>query len=387
MRVLFVSSEFPPGPGGIGTQAYQLARHLTQIGWETVVVTPQDYASDEEIGIFNQRQSFQIIRLRLVRKGLIKVLYRLGMIYCSIRMHRPELLFATGDRAVLLTVGLAKYYRLPWIAIEHGCIPVTAWERGLKRWSFQQASAVVCVSQYAQQRLFSQGIQPQRIKVIPNGADHIQFKILPSQAVKDFQASRGLEGAYLLLTVGNVTERKGQDTVIRALPFVLKEMPNTHYLMVGLPTQKDDFMRIALQLNVADQVHFIGVTDADTLVYYLNCCDVFVMTSRHIVSEFEGYGIAVVEAALCGKPCVVSGNSGLTEAIIDGETGLVVPEDDETQTARAILSLLRDKQRRQRMGEAGRERALREQTWEQRAREYDTLLRSLLYKRDRFTLL
>ena len=75
----------------------------------------------------------------------------------------------------------------------------------------------------------------------------------------------------------------------------------------------------------------------------LNACDLFVMTSRNTADgDFEGYGIAVIEAALCGKPAVVSAGSGLGEAIVAGETGVLVREDDPPDTARAIAELLAD---------------------------------------------
>ena len=67
-----------------------------------------------------------------------------------------------------------------------------------------------------------------------------------------FRKKIGLPGAQLLLTVGNVTERKGQQVVIRALPHVLKAQPNTHYLMAGLPTRREDFLKLARGLGVAD---------------------------------------------------------------------------------------------------------------------------------------
>ena len=70
-------------------------------------------------------------------------------------------------------------------------------------------------------------------------------------------------------------------------------------------------------------MHFLGRLESESLVKYVNACDLFMMTSRHTsTGDFEGYGIAVVEAAFCGKPAVVSRNSGLAEAIVDGGPGL-----------------------------------------------------------------
>jgi len=134
---------------------------------------------------------------------------------------------------------------------------------------------------------------------------------------------------------------------------------------------------------VADRVHFLGRVDESTLIEAYNACDVFVMTSRHTADgDFEGYGIAVVEAALCGKPAVVSGDSGLEEAVLDGETGLVVPQNDPTATASAIIRLLTDEKLYFRLAEQARLRALSEQTWDHRVGEYHSILCSLIGKQD-----
>lgn len=101
------------------------------------------------------------------------------------------------------------------------------------------------------------------------------------------------------------------------------------------------------------------------------------MTSRHLPTEFEGFGIAVLEAALCGKPAIVSANSGLTEAIEEGFTGLKVEENNPEDTTRAIKTLLRDKELMLRMGRTAKERALKNFTWPQVVRKYEEVLLSL----------
>lgn len=383
-RLLLVSSEFPPGPGGIGTHAYQVARHLERLGWDVLVISSQDYASDAEISEFNEAQSFPVVRFRPIPTTLLKSLYRWRAVSYWIKRWKPSIILASGQRSVWLTAFLNRWYQLPWVAVGHGIefgVP-TGWIHGLNRWSFQESSATVCVSEYTRRQMVTRGIQPKRVQVIPNGADNDQFRVLPDREVDTFRANLGLDEARLLLTTGNVTERKGQDVVIGALPHILKKFPNTHYLAVGLPSKKEEYLELARQLGVSDYVHFLGRVETRNLVRYLNCCDVFVMTSRHTRNgDFEGFGIAVVEAALCGKPAVVSANSGLTEAIIHGQTGLSVPETDELATAQAIITLLENDRKRQTLGQAAQKRALAEQTWGYRVRQYDKLLRDLLEHR------
>jgi len=381
VRLLVISSEFPPGPGGIGTHAFQIVLHLRKLGWEISVITAQDYASTLEVNKFNELQPFSIIRFPSARFPVLKAVLRLKLISAYIKQWKPTILMATGGRAVWLAALINEMHLLPSIAMGHGTeFGVRAfWKRRLNCWSFRKVSAVICVSEYTRQQVLLAGIKPKRVWVIPNGGDSTQFKTWSLENIEGFRKRSNLGGMTIVVTVGNVTNRKGQDIVIKALPLILKEVPDTHYLVIGLPTRRDEFENIARQLGVADHVHFLGRVDADNLVGYLNSCEVFVMTSRHAEDgDFEGYGIAVVEAALCGKPAVVSAESGLVEAIIDGITGTSVPMDDEQATAQALLSLLKDGNRRRDMGTAARDRALSEQTWAHRASQYDSLFKDLL---------
>jgi phosphatidylinositol alpha-1,6-mannosyltransferase len=151
-----------------------------------------------------------------------------------------------------------------------------------------------------------------------------------------------------------------------------------HYAIVGMPTRGEDIRRLAAELGVAERVHLLGRLDDARLVRVLNAADLFAMTSRHTADgDFEGYGIAVVEAALCGLPSVVSSGSGLSEAVVDGQTGLCVPQEDPCATAAAMRELMEDTERRRAMGQAARRRAEAEQTWDRRMPIYDALLREV----------
>ncbi len=380
MRILLFSREFPPGPGGIGAHAYQLTQHLTRLGWEVEVMTPQDYATEAEIREFNAAQPFSVMRLSSRRGTIREAWHRRRALAEYLESRRPAVVIATGQRSVWLAAWVCAKYRVPWLAVGHGTEfgARRGWQLAITRWAFERTTATVCVSQYTRGLMLSRGIRPSLDFVIPNGADEHAFGVLAQSEIDSFRGSLGWEAEYLLLTVGNVTERKGQEVVIRALPQILTECPKTHYVMAGLPTLKPQLTALAESLGVAGHVHFLGRLDARTLLRQMNACDVFVMTSRLTRSgDCEGFGIAAVEAALCGKPAVVTQDSGLSEAIVDGRTGLTAPENDATAVARAVIRLLRDPSLRSEMGIAARQRALKEQTWTERAAQYDQVIRQI----------
>ena len=375
MRFLLLSPEFPPGPGGMGTHAFQLARHLVRRGWEGMVAVSQAFASEAEIEAFNYTQSFAVVRLPRV-SGPQAFMRRWQIARSCIRTFDPDILIGTGDRMNYFTAGIAARFQRPWIAIDHGRVPERP-ELLLKRWSYRRAATVICVSEYTRDQNMANGITGRRLDVIPNGADAELFRVLPDSELAAVRSRLPRACLSLLLTVGSVTDRKGQDVVVRAMPRILERRPEAHYVCAGIPARGDQLQRLAGSLGVGRNVHLPGRVDAATLVAWMNLCDVFVMTSRHIGGEWEGYGIGAVEAALCGKPAVVSTSCGLAEAIEHGRTGLAVEPNDPDATATAILYLLDHRRRRRQMGQAARRRALAEQTWAQRATHYDVLLREI----------
>jgi phosphatidyl-myo-inositol dimannoside synthase len=270
--------------------------------------------------------------------------------------------------------------RLPWVAIGHGTEfgSKRGWQAVAVRAAFRRATAVVCVSEYTRREMHRAGIRPSFDRVIPNGADPYRFRVLPAAETEPVRAELGVSEGQLLVTVGNVTRRKGQDIVVRALPKILERFPAAHYAVAGLPTLGPELERLAAELGVAARVHVLGRLSEARIVQLLNAADVFVMTSRRTeTGDFEGYGIAAIEAALCGCPAVVSADSGLAEAIRDGETGFCVEPEDPPATAQAITRLLEDDPMRRRMGESARRRAEEEQTWDGRIAAYDSLLRDV----------
>lgn len=385
MKILILSSEFPPAPGGIGTHAYHLALELSRLGWDVRVVTRQDYASRDEVRAYNRQLPFKVFMLRSVPTPPGEVLYRMSVVGFQIATWRPDVILSSGGRMVWLASWLSRFHRRPWAAVGHGTEfgAKQKWQKRFTVAAFNRADIVICVSEYTRSQMFQLGVHPRRDAVISNGADPSFYRPLPTVVVDNFRALKGFNNRRIILTVGNVTARKGQEVVIRALPRILKAVPDVHYVIVGLPTLENSYRNLAGELGVGDHVHFLGRVEAEVSLLWMNICDLFVMTSRHTTDgDFEGYGIAVVEAALCGKAAVVSDNSGLGEAIENGVTGLSACENDSEDTARVIIEMLGNESRLQSMSDAARDRAFKSQTWSQRAMAYDQILCSIARGRE-----
>lgn len=372
-RLLLLATEFPPGPGGIGTHAFELARHLTRLGWTVQVLAAQAYTTAAERDRFNQNQSFSIVPL----DPDSSLALRLQTAVATARQFQPDTLVASGLRALWIGAILARLLQIPWLAVGHGSEfrQRSRMARLLTRLALKQADTAVAVSRYTAD-LMRTCASPGAVHVIPNGADGQRF--YGGVDTSRLRTRLELGRARILLTVGNVSKRKAQDVVIRALPAVLQTHPDVLYLIAGMPTERAAYERLAWDLGVAEHVRFLGVVDDADLPALYALGDLFVLVSRETADgDVEGYGIVVVEAALCGTPAIVSRGCGLAEAVRDGETGLTVPPDDPQATAVAINQLLNDDTRRIALGACARHQA-QSATWAHRVAAYDRLLNDLL---------
>ena len=379
-----MTREFPPAPGGIGTHAYKVALHLHRLGWKVTVAATQPRASAQEVQRFNASQPFNVIRMHTLPFAPLKVFYRVLIITICLLKIRTQVVIASHAQMVWILSFLNIFFRRTFVAIGHGSgyrLPAR-WQQVITEWAFSRATGVINVSKYTRSLMLSAGVSVKHHTVIPNGAEAEDFKHVSKTSVEQLRQKLGLENAKAILTVGSISERKGQDTVIRAMPRVLEHIPEAHYLIVGVPDRpqtKAEYCKLANDLGVSNFVTFVGRVDQADLPLYYHLCDLFVITSRPTsAGSVEGFGIVVVEAALCGKCAIVTEGSGLTEAIAAGQTGLSVPQDDPEATANAIISLLRNNTKRKQMGQAARRRAHASQSWTKRIVEYDNFISQLL---------
>src|SRR2546421_10024415 len=147
MRLLVLSSEFPPGPGGIGTHAYQLSRHLDRLGWDVTVVAPQAYAEMTEVAAFNAGLPFRLCSAGVGGPRLRRSVRRVAATLYTLRKLPPDVLLVTGAASVQVAACLP--HRWPVVAVAHGpeVSPVGWASRRLARACFGRAGVVVCVSE------------------------------------------------------------------------------------------------------------------------------------------------------------------------------------------------------------------------------------------------
>jgi phosphatidylinositol alpha-1,6-mannosyltransferase len=201
-----------------------------------------------------------------------------------------------------------------------------------------------------------------------NGVDVERFT--PGPKDQELTERFGLGEKKVLLTVGRVEKRKGHDMVIQALPEILREIPETVYMVVGVGSDLNRIKSLARELNVTDQVIFVGRVSDEDLPRYYNTADIFVMPNRTLDNnDTEGFGLVFLEANACSKPVVGGNAGGVPDAIVDGETGILVDGKSIKAVAIAVINLLKNENLVFQIGESGRKRALTFD-WKKKAQEF-----------------
>jgi phosphatidylinositol alpha-1,6-mannosyltransferase len=237
---------------------------------------------------------------------------------------------------------------------------------GVARRALGTAARVIALSRYSRDEVIAAGAKPDRVRIVPPGVDPPGDDPLPPRP----------NGRPTIVTVARLAERyKGFDVILRSLPLVAARVPEVRWVVVGDGPLRGELEATAVSLGVADRVLFVGaVSDAERTAW-LDRSHVFAMVSRVPAGRGvgEGFGLVYLEAAARGLPVVAANVGGSADAVVDGQTGLLVDPADHVAVADALTQLLRDRDLAARLGAGGLDRA-RSLSWHRMADEVLAIL-------------
>ena len=212
------------------------------------------------------------------------------------------------------------------------------------------------------------------VSVLYPGANLDVFR--PDLQTDDLRARHGIGERPVVVCVSRLVARKGQDVLIRGMHLIRRRAPGAVLLIVGGGPYEARLRSLASRAP-AGSVIFAGEVPEPDLPRYYAVGDVFAMPCRTRLGgmEVEGWGNVFIEAAACGRPVVVGDSGGAPEALVDGETGLLVNGRDVAGVADAVGTLLADAGLAAKMGDAGRARVERSHAWPHVARRLAGWLR------------
>ncbi|NYH50902.1 phosphatidylinositol alpha-1,6-mannosyltransferase [Nocardiopsis arvandica] len=374
-RTLIITNDFPPKAGGIESFVHEIALRRPE---GSVVVycsspAPADAAADPH---FDLHQPFPVVR------DAARVLLPTPRVAARARAIADlegcdSVVYGAAAPLGLLAAGLGE--RTPverQVAISHG--HETWWAalpgpREALRRIGETTDTVTYLGEYTRRRL-ARALSPDaaaRMRQLAPGVDIDHFR--PGSGGEEVRERHGLGDRPVVVCVSRLVPRKGQDTLIRAWPRILADVPDAALLIVGDGPQRQ---RLRSAARGMDSVVFTGPVPTRDLPSHYCAGDVFAMPcrTRRGGLEAEGLGMVYLEAAACGLPVVAGDSGGAPDTVLDGRTGLVVDGSLPGPTARALIRLLKDPDRAAQMGARGREWVRRRWTWDHTAQRLDALL-------------
>ena len=353
MKHLLVTNDFPPKIGGIQSLLWEWWRRLPP-GSFAVLTSPYEGAAE-----FDAEQPFHIERTR--EPVLLPHPWMVQRINSLARQVGADLVVL--DPALPLGL-VGPSLDLPYDVVLHGAEVTVPGRLPLSRqtlgYVLRRARHIVAAGGYPAAEAEHAAGRRLPITVVTPGVDVERFHPLDAAERGEARAHFGIpDDAELVVSISRLVPRKGFDTAIRAAALLRPTRPDLVLAIAGGGRDEARLRQLANQLGAP--VRFLGrVSNADLPRLYA-CADVYAMLCRDRWGglEQEGFGIVFLEAAACGVPQVGGSSGGAAEAIDDGTTGIVVSRPEEPRdVAAAIGSLLDDPAMAQRMGRAGRERAV-----------------------------
>lgn len=378
-KTLIVTNDFPPRPGGIQAFLHNMALRLDP-GQLVVYASTWKRGSEgaRATAAFDAEQPFPVVRDRttmllptprvtrraaglLQEHGCTSVWFGAA---APLGLMAPALRRAGARRLVATTHG----HEAGWAQL-----PVA---RQLLGRIGEGTDTLTYLGEYTRSRIAG-ALTPEaagRMVQLPPGVDEKTFH--PGSGGAAVRAALGLTERPVVVCVSRLVPRKGQDTLIEAMPLILRAVPDAVLLVVGGGPYEQDLRKLARATGVADSVRFTGAVPWSELPAHYGAGDVFAMPcrTRRGGLDVEGLGIVYLEASATGLPVVAGDSGGAPDAVLDGETGWVVRGGDPAESADRIVTLLKDPDLRRRMGERGRAWVEEKWRWDLLAEKLRTLL-------------
>lgn len=356
MRVLILSWEYPPRIiGGLGRHVYHLATSLAMQGAKVHVVT-KDHPGTPEYEESEGVHVYRVVRyppdipqeewvswtlqfnVALMEKSvaLINDLKNINII------HAHDWLVAHAASS------LKHAYRIPVVATVHATEfgrhqghlpgPMNKLIHQIEWWLTFESVRTICCSRYMRDQITDIFQLPEdKVDIIPNGIDADSFR--HEISVDLYRKKYVAKGDKLVFFVGRLVYEKGVQTVIEAMPIILRKIPNVTFVVAGSGPHVNQLKSLVIDLGLEGKVKFTGHIDTDALFAFYKTADLTVVPSL-----YEPFGMVVLESMAMGTPTIVADTGGLSEIVVHEETGLKFEPGNPESLATAMLRILTDQE-------------------------------------------
>ncbi len=346
-KFILFTLEFPPQKGGVGKYYFNLVKYW--LGDDLIVLTGGQPQKEDAPNVVRKKLLFKYIFPRWLHS-----VYHLSFIIYHYR--NPYIIIGQILPLGIPTYLLAKIFKFKYSVILHGLDFSMALKRPkLTQKILNKAEKIICANGFTASQVakFDRNLQ-NKISTVNPGIESIFVR--NPQKVKELKEKYNLTGKEVIFGLGRLVKRKGFDKVIEAFAKISSEAPNLVLVIGGDGEELENLKKSAGEFP--GKIIVLGDIDDQEKWAWLELCDIFIMVSRQLAGDYEGFGIVYLEAGLAGKPVIAGDSGGVRDAVFNRVNGLLVNPENTDEIADAILFLYDNEEFRNELGAQGQRRVV-----------------------------
>jgi len=372
-KALLITLDFPPTIGGAGLYYGNLCEALEE---KSIIVLAPHRKDEVE---YDTKRRYKIHRENLIYKIFwphwLKT-YFLAKV--SLKKDKPDVIMV-GNVLPLGYIGylFKKLHKKPYLVFCHGMDVamqnISWWKKYWRKRILLSADYLIANSEFTKNILKNIGVGESKITIInPCPATIPEIDESKIESIKN---QHDWQDKKILLYVGRLVKRKGIDIVIKSLPDVIKQVPDLVYVVIGDGTEKKYLKDLAADIGVSKNVNFLGAKDVSELPKYYGAADAFIMITRASESgDLESFGMVYLEANQFSLPTIASNVGGVSETVLNGQTGILLDDISSDTVASTIIKLFSNPELLNTLGVQGKRRVDERFLWKFQADKLDKLL-------------
>lgn len=364
-RILIVTQCFPPIYGGIENLLFHLAKQLHTDGHSVEVHADGKLCRDTMA--FDQSQDFPVYRYAGIKP--VRCLFKSSRLNGTLKSQSFDTIITDSWKSLEY---LPKTEGINILCLVHGSEINNDKPKKRRRISrsFQRADHLICNSRFTADMARAFTDDCRKIHVIHPGIPAFPESL---EAIDCPYGIKLKSSSPRLISIGRLEKRKGIDRVLACLPHLVESFPELVYMIAGSGSESEALQSMVEASDLKEHVIFSGNISEQEKQHYLKLSDLFILTGNQINNDIEGFGISIIEAASFQVPALVSRTGGVSEAVIDGETGIVCENNKPETLCHHIHQLLNNPDRLKQLGSNAKKRA-DDLQWSKAIKQYEAFM-------------
>ena len=361
MNILLFTLEYPPTIGGISNYYENLVKFWPRKDRIFVLNNNSNHLISSKLPIFKWAPSLFELHSSVKKNNVDRIL--VGHI------------LPLGIVAYVLSFVNNIEYSVMLHGLDFSMTQTTWRKRFIAKKILNRAGSIICANSFTAKKVEAFLGSTNKINIVnPGISENVEASLTSSAGAKRITKEHDLENKYILITIGRLVRRKGFDRVINAIPSLKSSIPNLKYIIVGSGEDQQYLTKLIEKNELQQYVLLLNDVSDEEKNIWLSISDCFIMVSRDIGGDYEGFGIVYLEASMYGLPVIAGDSGGVKDVVRHGENGILINPENQSDISRVIQRLFIDVGLRKKLGQFGRKNAINNHSWKKQIQKIKNCL-------------